>query len=507
MSKAGLFSGTVTESAPADNAPTTKHKGHHWMQWGSGSLPYQSTGKRIDYDGGNYYTYSGDFFPSDTGEFTFAGFVNIPDSSPGSFFVGADGVVNFMTLDYGSWSNAGNQNIITPRLTATNGNVAYGGTSKDLDGHGLITDNWYPFLFSWSKSNAKATLYMGDTDMEVSPTENYGLALNAAQNSVINIGASTVGSLGNPFDMSQIWCASEFIDFSVEANRRLFYDSDLKPISLGIEGKIPTGRQPEYYAPDGDWSNNRGTYVDYTEVGTVGASTTSPTDDYMPKAMTFDGLTGYYNKSGVSYVSTAEVICTLALKIDAFSGGGWQCIVAAYVAPAWRLTAFVFSSDYVTAELRNKVRITAQNSAGANILNVLTAVDIADGVEHTLYVSFDASAPSLTLYVDEVDADDSGYASRQVDSGVFNTGTGELFIGSFGVSSNLYDGEIGSFGYAETYQTNPEDFQDEAAPKRPIGWKSWNDTQPLFWNEHAEMDKSIGSVGVMTKTGTITGPT
>ena len=36
MSRAGLFSGTVTESAPADNAPTTKHKGHHWMQWGVG---------------------------------------------------------------------------------------------------------------------------------------------------------------------------------------------------------------------------------------------------------------------------------------------------------------------------------------------------------------------------------------------------------------------------------------------------------------------------------------
>jgi len=34
MSRAGLFSGTVTESAPADNAPTTKHRGHHWFQYG-----------------------------------------------------------------------------------------------------------------------------------------------------------------------------------------------------------------------------------------------------------------------------------------------------------------------------------------------------------------------------------------------------------------------------------------------------------------------------------------
>jgi len=42
MSRAGLFSGTVTESAPADNAPTTKHKGHHWMQWGEAiPVPYQ----------------------------------------------------------------------------------------------------------------------------------------------------------------------------------------------------------------------------------------------------------------------------------------------------------------------------------------------------------------------------------------------------------------------------------------------------------------------------------
>jgi len=36
MSKAGLFSGTVTDQAPADNAPTDKQYGHHWMQYGEG---------------------------------------------------------------------------------------------------------------------------------------------------------------------------------------------------------------------------------------------------------------------------------------------------------------------------------------------------------------------------------------------------------------------------------------------------------------------------------------
>jgi len=34
MTTAGLFSGTVTESAPANGALTDKQLGHHWMQWG-----------------------------------------------------------------------------------------------------------------------------------------------------------------------------------------------------------------------------------------------------------------------------------------------------------------------------------------------------------------------------------------------------------------------------------------------------------------------------------------
>jgi len=38
MSSSGLISATVTASAPADNAPTTKHRGHHWFQYGE-ALP------------------------------------------------------------------------------------------------------------------------------------------------------------------------------------------------------------------------------------------------------------------------------------------------------------------------------------------------------------------------------------------------------------------------------------------------------------------------------------
>jgi len=41
MSKSGLFSGTVTESSPATGSLTTKHKGHHFMQWGA-AIPVPS---------------------------------------------------------------------------------------------------------------------------------------------------------------------------------------------------------------------------------------------------------------------------------------------------------------------------------------------------------------------------------------------------------------------------------------------------------------------------------
>ena len=52
----------------------------------------------------------------------------------------------------------------------------------------------------------------------------------------------------------------EYLDFSVEANRRKFRDASGNPTALGVDGSLPTGNQPPFYFDDPAATviNNRG---------------------------------------------------------------------------------------------------------------------------------------------------------------------------------------------------------------------------------------------------------
>ena len=77
-------------------------------------------------------------------------------------------------------------------------------------------------------------------------------------------------------EVSHLWISSEYVDISADYNK--FFDANNKPIDLGSDGSTPTGTQPAHFAPDGDLRNNLGTESNWTGVGTLAASSTSPTD-------------------------------------------------------------------------------------------------------------------------------------------------------------------------------------------------------------------------------------
>ena len=76
--------------------------------------------------------------------------------------------------------------------------------------------------------------------------------------------------------ISNIWCHNVYYDPATYFSS--FFDAGNKPKDLGTDGSTPTGVQPLSYFPNGDPTDNRGTLSNWTEVGTVPAAPTSPTD-------------------------------------------------------------------------------------------------------------------------------------------------------------------------------------------------------------------------------------
>lgn len=85
-------------------------------------------------------------------------------------------------------------------------------------------------------------------------------------------------------DVAEFWIApGQYLDFSVEANRRKFTDADGKPISKGADGSLPTGTAPAIFLSknNGDaipFTQNRGAGGALTVTGSVSDATTSPSD-------------------------------------------------------------------------------------------------------------------------------------------------------------------------------------------------------------------------------------
>lgn len=90
-------------------------------------------------------------------------------------------------------------------------------------------------------------------------------------------------SVGSNFvgDAADTWIApGQFIDFSVEANRRKFIDVNGKPVDLGADGSTPTGTAPPMFFSGNaaGFPTNKGTGGVFTLTGSLTNASTSPSD-------------------------------------------------------------------------------------------------------------------------------------------------------------------------------------------------------------------------------------
>ncbi|WP_192246072.1 hypothetical protein [Mesorhizobium silamurunense] len=168
-----------------------------------------------------------------------------------------------------------------------------GATPSDPGKTVVPLDTWVPLLVSIDTNRSPTSsmvlqAYLGDTQVlyvsGFEPSTYYstpapffqtwnGLSLHFFDD-VLN--PATVSG-----DFADIWFApGQFIDFSVEANRRKFVDASGKPVYLGANGEMPTGTAPAvFFSGDATgFATNKGTGGAFTLTGSLTNATTSPSD-------------------------------------------------------------------------------------------------------------------------------------------------------------------------------------------------------------------------------------
>jgi len=199
--------------------------------------------------------------------------------------------------------------------------------------------------------------------------------------------------------------------------------------------------------------------------------------------MEFDGTSAYYKKAYTSANSTITVVARI--KVASFTGGGSKVGIHALGPAQPRITMRIISSDHGTTLDRNRVVFIVQNSVGTVVARIYSETQLADsGIEHTVHFQYDGGAGTATLTVD---------------------GNVEDQTGGNTVGAELLTSEIGYVGMRDVANTNALDFMDAKGNPKILDESSWTEwgAQPLFWNEHGNMQNNFGTGGDMTENGLI----
>jgi hypothetical protein len=225
---------------------------------------------------------------------------------------------------------------------------------------------------------------------------------------------------------------------------------------------------------------------------------------YFPAMMEFDGSTGYYSKTGLTFAGNKfTVICRFILPTYS-SDSGSDRIIGVQGGGGFRGLLITYGDTYATTTRRRKLSLLAQTSAGATICRIFSSSNIDDGLPHTVFAEFDADAGTAVLRIDGVDEIDTGNAEHTLGTtGTLVTSAATAEVGRS--TSDYWPGQISFLGWRDVGGLTWSDFmQTDGTPKQldESTWTEWG-AQPLFWNPHGDMVNNLGSGGVMTKNGTI----
>jgi len=164
-----------------------------------------------------------------------------------------------------------------------------GSTSAGLtiDKYGATDLNdgaWHHCLCAW---NSTTIQYYQDDVEDLSSGESTqpgGADIEYNGSTHSRIGSRMNTSPGNWLngDLSELYFTNEYLDISVQSNRRKFITSGLEPADLGTDGSDPTGTAPLIYfsgvASTWNAGTNAGSGGDFTMTGAVTDSANEPVD-------------------------------------------------------------------------------------------------------------------------------------------------------------------------------------------------------------------------------------
>lgn len=143
-----------------------------------------------------------------------------------------------------------------------------------------VSDGWYHLLAAWDLVNTTGYMYISDADdLAASPVLVDGTI--DYTKSIHSIGSNHIYSNKMDGDVADCYLnLAEYIDISVEANRRKFISAAGKPVFLGADGSLPTGSQPILFhsGPAASFATNLGSGGTMTENGALTDASTSPSD-------------------------------------------------------------------------------------------------------------------------------------------------------------------------------------------------------------------------------------
>lgn len=146
-----------------------------------------------------------------------------------------------------------------------------------------ISSGWVNVLFSWDAENTVGHVYINDTD-DVDSASVINDTLDYTESDFV-VGANTGFADKMNADLADFYFNnSEYLDISVEANRRKFIDDNGKPVFLGNSLELPTGTSPilglslSKDAAVSTFATNKGTGGGMTLTGALTEASTSPSD-------------------------------------------------------------------------------------------------------------------------------------------------------------------------------------------------------------------------------------
>jgi len=216
---------------------------------------------------------------------------------------------------------------------------------------------------------------------------------------------------------------------------------------------------------------------------------------YFPAMQKYDGASGSYD---IQNVTLSGNDWTAVVRVTVPEGDVNRDLL--HVSIASNLVFHVF------IEGGHVLAVRAKNSEGSLILRAKSNMFLDDNVPHTVFVDYQALTPSLQMIVDGHDVVDLTWPLHILTSGTLLSGNGyRVTVGSFNLLAEWFTGNLGYVGLKQERNLDWTRFMfSGGAPKKldDVSWAEWSG-QPLIWHESGKLDENRGSLGPLTKVGSI----